>query len=389
MSIHSKPNGKHEVRWREGSRNRSRTFDTKADAKKFDAKVRQSSQLGEPVSRRTGAETLETFFARWIASKHGLSRRTRDGYLSLFKAHVLEELGFVPLANLTVERMEEWQVKRLASGAGPVAIAKTSALLSQVLKRAAKEGHLPANPMELLERPRHEREKSPAASVEQVERLRLWFLERDRLGDVALISLMAYGTLRVGEALALHAEDLIQTDKLWVSHNLEDNGDIKETKTGNEGLVNLPQPAVEDLMTWRRESGIVSGLFFPRAKDGKGWRKTDRNNWRRKYFMPAREFAGLDVPPKNLRHTSASLRIASGMRVTEAAAEMRHTVSVFLSHYLRLMREFEGQPIRPMDEVIREAREKVTSESESGRMVTQENATATPARTSGGMDTEG
>jgi integrase len=373
------------VRWREGSKNCSRTFDLKSDAKAWDAKVRHVAQFGGvPILKRAGHPTLEEFFARWLASKHNLSRRTRDGYISLFKAHVLDEIGFVPLPNLTVERMDQWQTRRLAFGAGPVAVAKTSALLSQVFKRAMRLGYLSANPMDLLEKPRAEKSRKPPATVEQVERLRLWFLEEGRLADVALIGLMAYGTCRVGEALALHAEDFSQGRKLWICRSLEDDGTIKETKTGKEGLAILPEPAAEDLLTWRRESGVVSGLFFPHAKHRRGWKRDERNTWRRCWYSKAQEFAGIDLAPRDLRHVSASLRVAAGMRPTEVAEEMRHTFGVSVDVYQRLMREFEGQSIRPMDEVIREAREKVTSESQSGRMVTQENATATPARTSGG-----
>ena len=97
------------------------------------------------------------------------------------------------------------------------------------------------------------------------------------------------------------------------------------------------------------------GLVLPRAKDRKGWTRTDRNNWRRRYFGPAAKAAGWSHPPKNLRHSAASLMIVAGFRPTEVAEQLGHTLAVSMDVYQRLMREFEGEPIRPMDEVIREA----------------------------------
>jgi integrase len=347
----------HETRWREGSRNRSRTFDRRKDADAFDANTRRASQLGEEVPARIESETLENFYARDLAVRqHSKARRTLDIEKGLYLAHIHPYLGFMPLRHFDEEGMERWQTDRLAAGAGAESIAKSGKLLSRLFKKAVRQKKMTRNPMDGLEKPKVKSERVPPASVEQVERIRAWFLERDRLGDATLVSLMAYGTLRVGEALALQCEDFSQGDRLWISHSLEDDGTLKSTKTETEGLILLPGPVAEDLLAWRRESGIVRGLFFPRAKDGMGWTKTDRNNWNRRYFKPACEAAGLVIPPKNLRHTSASLRIASGKRPTEVAEEMRHSLAVSIDVYQRLMREFEGQPVRPMDDVIRDAR---------------------------------
>jgi hypothetical protein len=46
MDISRKPNGKWELRWREGGQRRSRTFDRKGDATAFEADRIRRKQLG-------------------------------------------------------------------------------------------------------------------------------------------------------------------------------------------------------------------------------------------------------------------------------------------------------------------------------------------------------
>lgn len=46
MDLKRKPNGKWELRWREGKTRRSRTFDRKKDAEAFEVDRRRRQQLG-------------------------------------------------------------------------------------------------------------------------------------------------------------------------------------------------------------------------------------------------------------------------------------------------------------------------------------------------------
>ena len=73
MDLWRKPNGKWQVRWREGSRRRARTFDRKGDAQNFMAWLRRRQQLGQaavpeddPASprRRARACRVEQVLAR-------------------------------------------------------------------------------------------------------------------------------------------------------------------------------------------------------------------------------------------------------------------------------------------------------------------------------------
>ena len=78
MSIHHTRTGKWEVRYREGRRNRSKTFDLQEDARSFEAEARVRRQRGEHVRRSTDTPTLRDFAADWIDRRRaaGLSEAT-------------------------------------------------------------------------------------------------------------------------------------------------------------------------------------------------------------------------------------------------------------------------------------------------------------------------
>lgn len=167
MSIHRR-NHKFHVRWREGSRNRSRSFDRRKDAQAFETHVRHQTQLGEAVASRTGGKTLDEFFARWIVGRTDLAPRTRKTYLHLYEARVTRHLGYLPVSRITTERLDDWRAQRLAAGGGPESVRKTSKLLHQVFRRAVKHGLLRQNPADFDREPMN-RTEVIAATPEQVE----------------------------------------------------------------------------------------------------------------------------------------------------------------------------------------------------------------------------
>jgi integrase len=87
------------VRWREGDRWRSRTFDRKADALLFDAELRRKRRLGELAWLDAGAETLDSYVTTTWAPTYAalLAPKTRALYTMLYDHHISSTLGGVPL----------------------------------------------------------------------------------------------------------------------------------------------------------------------------------------------------------------------------------------------------------------------------------------------------
>ena len=78
MSVHRNRHGKWEVRYREGTRNGSKTFDRKRAADDFDAYQRDRRQRGGVVRRREDVPHLDAFAREWARdrAKSGLATGT-------------------------------------------------------------------------------------------------------------------------------------------------------------------------------------------------------------------------------------------------------------------------------------------------------------------------
>lgn len=185
--------------------------------------------------------------------------------------------------------------------------------------------------------------------------MRFWFLERGRIGDAALVSVLAYVGPRPMEALALSWPD-IDRGRMIIKRALSD-GSFRETKTGKHRVVEIPGPVIVDLLEWRIASGRPQGLIWPRRGDRHPWGQADWNNWRRRWFKKAAANAGRgDLIPYDLRHSAASLFLACGRPLTEVAHQLGHSPEVSARTYQHLIEAARGRPQRTLDEWILQAR---------------------------------
>jgi len=192
------------VRWRQGGRNRSRRFNPKKlggkraaerAARAFDAKVNTAAALGDVEVVDRGKVALAVYADAWwerYALEH-LTPATRDVYAVQLDLRIVPHLGGWPLRDITPRALEDWIGEMRADGVGDPTILKTLTVLQAILKRAVIDGELRANPVAAVSKPRQRRARDPRAiEPVYVERMRLWLAERGRVGDAALISLLAY-----------------------------------------------------------------------------------------------------------------------------------------------------------------------------------------------------
>jgi integrase len=115
-----------------------------------------------------------------------------------------------------------------------------------------------------------------------------------------------------------------------------------------------------DLAEWDLASGRSPGgsLVFPNGRD-EPWTDAKFRNWRSRAFEPAATRAGLvNVTPYSLRHTRASLLLASGVSLPDAAAELGHGVQVLASTYAHVVAEYRGRPPIDVEAEVHRARQK-------------------------------
>ena len=136
------------VRWRQGDRYRSQTFDRKGDAVTFAAEIRRRQQLGTLASMDSGRVTLAEYVIGTWGPAYGsnLAKKTQLHYEQLMNKHVLPELGPLELRAITPETIARWQADRLAGGHGRVAVRHAFDLLGSILQRAFESGQIQTNP---------------------------------------------------------------------------------------------------------------------------------------------------------------------------------------------------------------------------------------------------
>jgi integrase len=358
MSVHPTRTGKFEVKWREGKRQRSKTFARRADAVRFDREVKGELEQGRPVLLRRDVPTLAEFAHGWMDGRQirgDVSRNTQSFNAALLDVHIDPYIGHLPLVDLTPRRLDAWQREALRNGS-PYMVRRATQLLGQVLDVAVRMGYLPGNPARSLERVKHRHARGVALSPVQVEELRAWFLGRDRVGDATLISVMAYAGPRAEEALAMRWRNLSGRRYLVEEKNVD--GELRpDPKTGHR-WIELPEAVVSDLAEWRLALGRPQGLVFPKP-NGLPWSKSDRGNWRRRWFSKAAEAIGQPgLTPRDLRHTCASLLAAVNTPRIELEAQLGHRADTSERIYQHLIEELRGTKLG-IDELIGRARAKV------------------------------
>jgi integrase len=343
--------GKYEVRWREGGRQRSRSFAKKGDADAFELDVKRRRQLGPLAagviqSRLTLAQFVrDEWWPRYAVPN--LKPSTRRRYLEVWGTHLLPRVGDYQLREITPTLVEDLCGQLRAAGVGVQTQRKTLMLLQGILRRAVVRGLIPANPVSVVDKPRQPPSRRPEPlEPHTVEAIR----SRLRQRDATLISLLAYAGLRPDEATSVRWADLGER----VLH-------VHAGKTGRARVIELLSPLARDLAEWRLAQGRPSPntLLFSTAGRGGEWRLHDWQNWRRRIYRPAAAAAGVtgDMRPYRLRSSFVSLLLWEGRSLTYVADQAGHSVATLANHYAGVLRELEDQPRVSAADAIRRARE--------------------------------
>jgi integrase len=360
VSIEMVKPGVWRVRWREGSRNRSRVLGRRRDAEAFDAEVKRKRRLGELALMERGTESLADFVQEWYAkyAVPNLEPRTIDLYEWLLNSHILPGLGCLPLRELSTETITGWRADLATKGLGTESQRKALKLLRGVLQRGVEWKRIPDNPARLVKLPRAEsRPEVRPLPPEKVEAMRAHFLAANQLDHAALVSLLGYAGLRPQEALALSWSQV--RDRTLLIEQRVVGGEIRRsTKTRQNRTVRLLAPVVQELKElrmWQRRPSDEALLFV--GPGGRPWTETTLGNWKRRAFAPAKAAAGVpEVTPYTLRHSFASLLIWEGRPITYVAAQLGHSPAMTLSTYAHVFEEFEDVDRTSAEEAIQRAR---------------------------------
>jgi integrase len=341
--------------WRVGWRtpegqSRSKAFRVRREADDFARRVEGKKAEGDYQDPALGRITLAACFDEFMEQSGHLKPSTRALYRRLFDVHVRVTLGGRPIASITRS-----DVKTLLAPLTPTTARTTYRLVRRVLSAAVEDGRIRQNPAARIKLPPEAPREARFLTPQEVHRLALATEDRYR----AMILLMAYGGLRMGEASALRVGDVdFLRGRVTVSRNsVEVDGRLTEgtPKGGSVRTVRIPGFVVEELSRHVRDH----------APDGAGGRMfttetgapVRQSRFRRHVFTPAAKEAGLEgIRPHDLRHTSVALAVAAGYHPKAIQELAGHaSITMTLDHYGHLFDTLQDEGVKRLDEMAREA----------------------------------
>jgi integrase len=299
-------------------RERARTFSKKSDAERFLAATEYSVNTGGYIDPTLGKITVGKWYETWVASQGHLKASSFARYKSSYVTHIAKRWGDVPVASITTSAVQSWCTS-VAASSSPSAAIKAHRVLSLMLTLAVQDGRIVRNPAEAVRLPREIQVERRYLTHQQVFDL-ADAANRDRL----LVLFLAYSGCRFGEMAALRVRrfDVVRRRvEIAESVTAVDGTLVWGTPKGHSHRwVSVPR-FIADEMVQHVEGKAGDALIFE-SRQGHPLRST---NFRRDVFAPACEATGLGtLHPHELRHTAASLAIASGANVKVVQSMLGH-----------------------------------------------------------------
>jgi len=299
------PGQRYEVRWREGGQQRKRRFANKTAAETFDAKRRLDPRIADQRPQLTVAEMTESY----LAGIGGLRPKTQDAY-RYDAEHVVAAFGDRLATTLKPSDIRAWVAR---PGLSASVRHRGLMMLRRCYRLAMADRLLTGDPTEGVALPRLTRTSMRFLSWAELERL---VAASGPHGPLVL--LLGTTGMRLGEALGLGQDDVDRVRKrIRVRHSWSVSSEGRElgpTKGSKEREV----PVQASVLARLPEK---PGPLFV----GEKGHRLDPHSWRARAFKPAALAAGLgDMHPHELRHTAASLAIASGADVKVVQRMLGH-----------------------------------------------------------------
>lgn len=316
-------------------------------------------QLEQGVLNQTGESCLSDYLDYWLEQRqHDLRPKSMQAYRGDSKNHVKPQLGNIKLNKLTPLHIQSWQTKLLKSHSGYVA-RKARACLSAALTQAVQWQVIAANPVNAVAAVR-----MPDSDIQvwEPDEVRTFIAAAQEQRFYAAYFLTLSLGLRLGEVRGLQWGD-ISGSTLHVQRSLSVDRAIPKfgppkTKKGDR-LLPIPPDALSFLDGHRQAQEVA------RAEARTGWQDYDLVFTTSRGTPPSRvrlvePFEKLSVEAEvskirfhDLRHTAASLWIASGMDVATVSARLGHSdINTTLRIYAHAFRSRLEQSSRTMEELL-------------------------------------
>ena len=318
------------VRWRDPAGvQRKKAFRLKSEAEDFAGTLRHELRSGSYVPPEAGKILVAEWADRWLDAQGHVKPSTLDRTRGVVLTHILPRWGRVALCAVTFTDVQSWVTALTREGSAPRTVAKVCGVFRQIMEWAVQDKRLLRNPVAGVPLPR------PGITDHRyLDHAQVAALAGECAGYAALVRLLAYTGLRWGEAAAIRVRDvdLVRRRIRITASVTEVNGHLVwgTPKTHARRTVPLPRFLAAELVPLVHGRDGDAVLF--RSPQGAVLRV---RNFRRTVFDPAvRRVGPPGFHPHELRHTAASLAIASGADVKVVQMMLGHkTATMTLDLY--------------------------------------------------------
>ena len=291
---------------------------TKRDAERRLVEVIRD--LNEGINVDTARITLANYLDQWIRDYVAFTVRetTLEGYRNIVR-RLKRDLGRIDLADLNPQQVQRYYAELMAGGLSAQTVIHLHNLLYHAIAQAVKWDMLPRNVLEAVSPPRLQKPEFRSLNPSEVDRL----LSAARGTDYHLpIHLAIYTGLRRSEVLGLRWSDVdLGTKTLTVRRSMVAirgaPGHIAPPKSRASRRVVSYGELTEALLRSRRAAPDAQVCARP---DGSELRPGSLTHGYRRIA----DSHGIDVRFHDLRHTHASLLLASGVPVHVVRARLGH-----------------------------------------------------------------
>jgi integrase len=343
-SINRTPQGRWRARYRDpAGRSRSRTFDTKVEARRFLDGTSADMHRGQWVDPVAGRLTLAEWAATYLATVTNLRPTTLATYERDLARYVVPRFGHLPLGRIRPLDVRSWLADELAAGIAPTSVHRHFCTLRRLLRVAVESDLLVKSPCAGVKPP----------PVEPVEMRFLTAAEVHRLAEEmhphfrVLVYTAAYAGLRWGELIGLKRGrvDVANRTVTVLEQLVEVKGQFlwqpPKTRAGRR-RVTVPGFLADMLAEQLAHRALPgpAGLVFP----NRAGKPIATSSFNTAHWKPAKQRAGIDgLRWHDLRHTAVALAIAQGAHPKAIQARLGHSsVQVTLDRYGHLFPELDA-----------------------------------------------
>jgi len=314
-------------------------------AERLAAEIKLKIRLGTfsmveyfPAAGQGGALTVAAWLDTWLDTL-SVEGSTLAGYRSavrFWKKAICNKEANLPMGDVALRTLLPSHIKT-AIASRPTLSGKTvnnyRGVLLEAMEAAVDDKLLNENPVDDVKRAKRQKEPPDPFTREEMELICAESARRYPEQVANLIESWFWSGYRTSEIFGLQWPNVdLNRGEVLVREALVRGERKNTTKTNVARLVTMNSRSRGAIQRQRQHTQMAGGPVFHDPRYGTPW--TDERAFRRSYWRPLLTLLGIRYRrPYNMRHTYATVMLMAGMTPAFCAAQLGHSVEMFLTTY--------------------------------------------------------